>query len=230
MVLGALFLGTMPTPGHGERPQGQDRASLEHPLPGASPLAQAAQTAAGWEAANLPFNIYIYVFPPTCLDTGPLCQSAEDASQQCQQPLLPLRPSSCRAASALWAGAALLPFPGAWFGEKGRKIPPFALEQGETQGWTHKHPSGGPSFCPRDVFWDMKALGLHPRPRCRRLRGPAAPTAPAMLARGAGRGRGTTAKIGKWRPEKVSMCVDSSKAREGFREKNNNNKKITSYG
>lgn len=63
MVLGALFLGTMPTPGHGERPQGQDRASLEHPLPGASPLAQAAQTAAGWEAANLPFNIYM-CFPP----------------------------------------------------------------------------------------------------------------------------------------------------------------------
>lgn len=160
------------------------------------------------------------MFPPTCLDTGPLCQSAEDASQRCQQPLLPLRPSSCRAASALFGQVQrfrLSQDPG--FGEKGRKIPPFALEQGETRGWTHKHPSGGPSFCPRGVFWDMKALGMHPQPRCRRLRGPAAPTAPAMLARGAGKGHGTTAKIGKWRPEKVSMCVDSSKAREGFRKK-----------
>lgn len=114
------------------------------------------------------------------------------------------------------------------WGKKGRKIPPFALGQGETEGWTHEHPPSGPSFCPGDVFWDMKALGLHPRPRCWRLRGPAAPTAPAVLAQGGGKGRGAAAKIGKWNPEKVSMCVDSSKAQEGFREKKKT--KITSYG
>lgn len=145
------------------------------------------------------------MFPPTCLDTGPLYQSAEDASQRCQQPLLPLRPSSCRAASALFGQVQrFCPSQDPGFGEKGRKIPPFALEQGGDAGMDPQVSIRWSKFLSQRCFLGHESFGD-------------APTAPMPAAPWPGCSHGAgDAGTGRWERSRHHSQNWKVEARESF--------------
>lgn len=144
------------------------------------------------------------MFPPTCLDTGPLCQSVEDASQRCQQPLLPLRPSSCRAASALWAGAALSPFPGSWVWGKREENLSLCLGAGGDAGMDPQASVRWSQFLSQGCFLGHESFG-------------AAPTAPMPAAPWPGCSHGAgDAGTGRWERSRHHSQNWKVEARESF--------------